>query len=218
MSPSTVFLRELESALIEYGVQVDRSQIDKLAQHYELMIAWNRRINLTRVTKPADAARLHYAESLYGARFIGQATSLVDIGSGAGFPAVPLAISHGQVEVTALEANKKKAVFLSEVKDLLGLTNLKIVGSRLEAFPLDQFDLVTSRALDNAEKLLPNVAERLKDGQRLMIYCGQDLADALRRNCPQINLHSIPASKNRFIALIPAPTPGCAGSRLTEAG
>jgi 16S rRNA (guanine527-N7)-methyltransferase len=201
-SPSTDFRLELDSALAEYGVEVEQYQIEKLVQHYELMLAWNRRVNLTRVTTPADAARLHYAESLYGARFIGHATTLLDIGSGAGFPAVPLAISQGDVAVTALEANKKKAVFLSEVKDRLGLTNLEIAGSRLEAFALDRFDLIASRALDNAEKLLPPLAERLKDGQRLMVYCGQDLADALRRNCPQINLYSIPASKNRFIAVL----------------
>ena len=201
-SPSTDFRRELDAALAEYRVEVEQHQIDKLVQHYELMLAWNRRINLTRVTTPADAARLHYAESLYGARFIGHAATLLDIGSGAGFPAVPLAISHGQVAVTALEANKKKAVFLSEVKDRLGLTNLEIAGSRLETFALDRFDLIASRALDNAEKLLPPLAEGLEDGQRLMVYCGQDLADALRRNCPRISIHSIPASKNRFIAVV----------------
>jgi 16S rRNA (guanine527-N7)-methyltransferase len=201
-SPSTVFRGELEAALAEYGVEIQQPQVDRLVQHYELMLAWNRRINLTRVTDPGEAARLHYAESLYGGRFIGQATTLVDIGSGAGFPAVPLAISLGQVAVTALEANKKKAVFLSEVKDRLGLINFKVAVERVEAVALDPFDLITSRALDQAEKLLPPVAARLRDGQRLMVYCGQDLADSLRKNCRVIEVHSIPASRSRFIALV----------------
>lgn len=105
-----------------------QSQFNQLVRHYLMLRKWNTHINLTRIIEPDEAARLHYAESLYGARFVTDARSLLDVGSGAGFPAIPLAIFLPNVQVTALEVNQKKALFLNEVKDALALPTSKSPG------------------------------------------------------------------------------------------
>lgn len=199
------FKEALESVLDDFKIAALKdSQIAQLVAHYELMMRWNRRTNLTRIVTPEEAARLHYGEALLGAQFVGGAQSLLDIGSGAGFPAIPLAVMLPDVAVTALEANHKKALFLEEAKDTLKLTNFKVASARLENFDLSPFDLLTSRALDRAEDLLPQVLKRMTAEQRLMLYCAPAMIDHLKLSGAekyQIDIHKIPASAARLIAI-----------------
>ena len=180
------------------------TRIDQLTQHYAMMRAWNARINLTRIIEPEEAARLHYADSLYGGQFIEAARNLIDLGSGAGFPAIPLAVLRPDVPVTALEANHKKALFLREVQDALGLSNFSVVAERLEAFDLASFDLLTSRAIDRAETVLPGVIERLRAPQRFMLYGATDLLAKLTTRFSDgycIDARPIPESESRRVAI-----------------
>lgn len=199
------FRSTLETALSVFGLEaLTEHQVEQLVKHYSMLCHWNRRINLTRIIEPEEAARLHYAESLFGARFIGDATSLLDIGSGAGFPAVPLAVARPDVRVTALEANKKKSLFLKEVKDELQLHNLDVVSARLEAIEWSSYDFLTSRALDRAEIVLPEVVEQMSSRQRLMTYCAPELLTAIEQSLGStlsVETHSIPQSESRLIAI-----------------
>src|SRR5262245_61057420 len=127
------FAFELRESNLRFGVEgLSEGQIGQLVKHYEMLCKWNQRFNLTRITQPRDAATLNYAESLYGARFIAQAKTMLDIGSGAGFPAVPIAIALPELDVTALEANQKKSLFLTEAKFELSLANFRVITARLE--------------------------------------------------------------------------------------
>ena len=168
-----------------------------------MLVRWNERINLTRIVAAREAAKFHYAESLFGAEFIIGSRTVLDIGSGAGFPAIPLAVARPDVEVTALEANHKKSLFLKEAKDELGLANLNVVTARLEEFDWAGYEFLTSRALDRAEAILPSVIEGLSTKQRLMLYCGPDLVEKLEREAKyRIELHPIPHSVARIIAIV----------------
>ena len=199
------FRKALETDVRDFGLEaLTGAQLDGLAKHYELMREWNRHVNLTRIIEPKEAARLHYADSLFGASFIGSSKTVLDIGSGPGFPAVPLAVLRPDVSVTALEANQKKSVFLYEIKDALNLTNLNVARSRLEEFDWTSFDLLISRALDRSEDVLRPLVERLAPPQRLMLYCGPGLVESLRRSAPPayaIEPHAIPRSEGRFVAV-----------------
>lgn len=197
------FKSELAEAIAGFGIPgPTEEQTSRLANHYSMLCRWNQRLNLTRITEPREAARLHYAESLFGARFIAGAQTLLDIGSGAGFPAIPIAVARPDVHVTALEANQKKSLFLKEAKDELGLANLKVVTSRLEEFDWDGYEMLTSRALDRAESILPSVIQQLSTKQRLMIYCTADLAQKLEGRIDlRIETHSIPNSAARIVAI-----------------
>lgn len=198
-----MFRSELEAAIFSFGIPaLTDGQIIQLVRHYSMLWRWNQRLNLTRITEPREAAKLHYAESLFGASFIAGAQTLLDIGSGAGFPAIPLAVARPDVQVTALEGNQKKSLFLKEAKDELGLANLKVVTARLEDFAWAGYELLASRALDRTETILPSIIERLNGKQRLMLYCGSDLVAKLEGQVAyKIETHPIPYSEARIIAI-----------------
>ncbi len=202
---NTRFKSALEAALASLDLaNLNEEQIAQLVKHYSLMRAWNRRVNLTRIVEPDEAARLHYADSLFGGRFIEYARRVLDIGSGAGFPALPLAVLRPDVEVTALEANQKKSVFLNEARDDLGLANLKVATARLESFDLTGYDLLTSRALDRAEEVLPPVIARLDPHQRFMLYCAPDLLAKISQRIGsmiEVKTYTMPQSEARLIAV-----------------
>src|SRR6185503_84753 len=195
----------LKAAISSFGLDaLTEQQLDQCALHYELLCRWNPRVNLTRIIEPLEAARFHYAESIFGARFIEFERTVLDIGSGAGFPAIPLAIMRPDLEVTALEASQRKSVFLKEAKDELGLANLRIATARLEGFDWAAYQLLTSRALEKPETVLQPVIESMASPQRLMLYCAMDLAAKLEQNLPAervITTHAIPQSESRIIAI-----------------
>ena len=198
------FRSELEASIVGFELEpLSEQQATKLVDHYAMLRRWNQRINLTRIIRPADAATLHYAESLLGARFIVEATVL-DIGSGAGFPAVPIAVARPDVQVTAVEADQKKALFLKEVKEQLRLANFNVVNARLEEFEWATYQLLTSRALERAEAVFPSVIERMSLKQRLMLYCAPDLVARLEGKLNvkcDVETHLMPLSRGRIVAI-----------------
>jgi 16S rRNA (guanine(527)-N(7))-methyltransferase RsmG len=204
------FKSALEAGLHRLGVDpLGEEQAGQLVRHYSMLIEWNRRINLTRITEPGDAAALHYADSLFGGRFIHGARTLLDIGSGPGFPAIPLAVLRPDVQVVALEANQKKSLFLNEAKHALGLANFKVATARVESFDSAAFDLLTSRALDRAEAVLPQVISGLSARQCFMLYCAPDLLAKLRQRFAsryEIEAHMVPGTESRLVAIFSA---GC---------
>ena len=204
-NPDREFKVALEAAVASFGLEaLAETQTAKLVKHYAMVCQWNRRINLTRITEPEDAAKLHYAESLFGARLIGAAKTMLDIGSGAGFPGIPVAVVRPELHIVALEANQKKSLFLKEAKHELGLANFDVATARLEQFDLSGYELIVSRALDRAEIVLPLVIERLTAKQRLLLYCSPDLMEKLKRQAPvkcKLETHSVPLSDERLIAI-----------------
>ena len=202
---SADFKVELEKALSDFQIpSLGEKQKERFYRHYEMLLNWNRHTNLTRIVSPAEAARLHYAESIFSAQFIPDAKTVLDIGSGAGFPAVPLASVRDDLTVTALEANQKKALFLYEVKDALQLQNFHIARRRVEDFDLAPFDVLISRALDNAEAMMQNILLRLSDNQRLLLYGARAMLENLYApvsNRYHIDYYKIPLSESRFLAV-----------------
>ena len=198
-----LFQSELESAIASFGITALKDgQTHQLVKHYSMLCRWNQKLNLTRITDPRKAATLNYAESLFGSAFIAGAQTLLDIGSGAGFPAIPLAVGRPDVQVTALEANQKKSLFLKEAKDELRLVNLKVMTARLEEIDWSGYEWLTSRALDRADAILPSIIERLSAKQKMMLYCGRDLVSKLEgRLTYKIVTHPIPQSEARLIAI-----------------
>ena len=104
----------LRAVLDDLGVETSARQFDSLCTHFRLLERWNERINLTRVSDPAEAAKRHYGESAYLHRELPAAASFVDVGSGAGFPGLPVATLRPSATVTLVESTRKKAAFLRE--------------------------------------------------------------------------------------------------------
>lgn len=135
-----------------------QSQLDVLACHYELLARWNRRLNLTSVIEPEEAAWKHYGESLYLAvQLPAGVRRVADIGSGAGFPGFPLAVLRPECSVTLVESDTRKAAFLHECRDLM--PNLVIANSRADSIS-GVYDALVSRAVNPKEidRLIPRLA------------------------------------------------------------
>jgi 16S rRNA (guanine527-N7)-methyltransferase len=134
-------------------------QIGALEAHYNLLTHWNARLNLTRIESVGDAVRLHYCESLFtGTRLPAGPLRLVDVGSGAGFPGIPIAILRPECAVTLVESHQRKAVFLREASR--NLSNVTVVTDRAENLN-PEYDWLVSRAVSPREVLKLKLAKNL---------------------------------------------------------
>lgn len=136
------------------------SQKASLEAHYDLMLRWNPKLNLTRIEKLEEAVERHYAESLYlGSKLPPGPLRIADVGSGAGFPGVPIAILRPECSVTLIESHQRKAVFLREATR--DLRNVRVLAVRAESVA-ERFDWIVSRAVSPEDvlklDLAPNVA------------------------------------------------------------
>lgn len=139
--------REFEQRLVASApfARLAPEQLEALWRHYELMERWNARINLTRVVELEEAVRVHYAESLFVAgRVPTEVRTVVDVGSGAGFPGLVIAVAKPGVQVTLLEPDVRKAAFLREASDWV--PNIRVEAKRSRAVE-GHWDAVVSRAV-----------------------------------------------------------------------
>src|SRR6266404_7140717 len=151
------FKSVLTAEFLPFGI-LSEHQLSLLEQHYELLIRWNRKINLTRITTLREAVKYHYCESLYLARSLPQRPlKIVDIGSGAGFPGIPIAIYRPDCSLDLVESHQRKAVFLTETSRQLGLDNLRVLAKRAEDVT-ESYDWMVSRAVRQDEILRLNLA------------------------------------------------------------
>jgi 16S rRNA (guanine527-N7)-methyltransferase len=136
---------EILAAKLQSLVDLSGSQIELLEKHFFLLQHWNKILNLTSLENPDEVIERHYAESLFlGAQLPTDALSIVDVGSGAGFPGIPVAILRPECRVTLVESHKRKSVFLREA--CRNLPNITVSADRIEAVKVT-FDWSISRAV-----------------------------------------------------------------------
>ena len=146
--------KKLTQGLQEAGITLPLDAQQKLLDYLALLQRWNKVHNLTAVREPEEMVTLHLLDSLSVMPYV-QGNRLLDVGSGAGLPGIPLAICRPQLQVTVLDSSHKKASFMRQVKAELGLPNLQVVCSRVEAFRPDQpFDTVISRAFSDLAEFM----------------------------------------------------------------
>ncbi|RKP51311.1 16S rRNA (guanine(527)-N(7))-methyltransferase RsmG [Cohnella endophytica] len=136
------------------GIQLSEHQLQQFETYYALLIEWNEKMNLTGITEREAVYEKHFYDSLTLAEVVkfDEMSSLADIGSGAGFPSIPLAIAYPHLKVTIIDALAKRIGFLNEVTTRLGLTRVESLHSRAEDAARkreyrDQYDVVTARAV-----------------------------------------------------------------------
>ncbi|MFQ5463881.1 MAG: 16S rRNA (guanine(527)-N(7))-methyltransferase RsmG [Phycisphaerae bacterium] len=152
MDPGTAFRDALLASLEGIELQLGFDVLESMQAHYHEVLRGNSVMNLTRIVEPAAAAVQHYADSLALLAWMRNADitaqTMLDIGSGAGFPAFPMAIACPELSVTVLEAKKKKAGFLAEAATTLDIPNLRVVQEHSAHWRGEErFDLVTFRAV-----------------------------------------------------------------------
>jgi 16S rRNA (guanine527-N7)-methyltransferase len=201
---------------------------DALYQHIstyiDLLLHWNARINLTAIRDPEQIVSRHFGESLFAARVLFprpfsvppapsvvkdlDAPSVADLGSGAGFPGLPIKLWAPEISLTLIESNHKKTAFLREVARAITLTNVNIQNARAETLPVQSFDLVTLRAVERFEKILPVAAALLAPSGTLALLIGTNQrAEALATlsSLSWSDPVSIPQSKSRILAIAYGP-------------
>jgi 16S rRNA (guanine527-N7)-methyltransferase len=143
--PTETISRLLEPYLEDVGAP---GLLEKLSDYLDLLLKWNARTNLTAIRDPEEIVRRHFGESLFAARHLPDCSTLLDLGSGAGFPGVPIQLLRPRIAVTLAESQGKKASFLREAVRTLGLKS-EVWAGRIEAMPADRrFEVVALRAVD----------------------------------------------------------------------
>jgi 16S rRNA (guanine527-N7)-methyltransferase len=168
---STLSDTAIATLLTPYLPEVPSTLLPQLSTYLDLLLKWNARTNLTAIRNPEEIVRRHFGESLFAARHLNPNTStLLDFGSGAGFPGLPIALLRPDLQVTLAESQNKKATFLREVIRNLALTT-EVWSNRVEAMPAARrFDIVALRAVDNMETALPAAIARITpDGQLILL-------------------------------------------------
>ena len=151
------------------GIDIDRRATAAFASHANELILWNRKINLTAITDSHDIAIKHFLDALAPAKFISDGARLLDIGSGGGFPGIPLKIVKPSLAVLLIDGARKKVNFLKQVLRILGLEDIEARQIRSESLARDpacasSFDVIISRALSDLTSFVriarPLLAER----------------------------------------------------------
>lgn len=145
------FIIELE----KLGITLTELQRNQLEQFYQLLISWNEKINLTRITSKEDVYLKHFYDSLTLVKVVNleEKENLCDIGTGAGFPGIVLKIAYPHLKITLVDALQKRVKYLNEVIKDLGLKDITAIHVRGEDLK-EKYDVVTARAVANIEKLL----------------------------------------------------------------
>jgi 16S rRNA (guanine527-N7)-methyltransferase len=177
----------ISEELRTYGVSATADICSAIRTFISLLLHWNRTISLTTVTDPLEVLRFHFGESMFAAsRIANRNGRLADVGSGAGFPGIPLKLALPTLEVILIESNAKKAAFLAEAVRELGLERTEIYRGRFEDLRAEcpEFDFVAARAIGRHEELIKLACGNLKLGGNLILWLGADDAAQVKFKKP----------------------------------
>lgn len=196
------------------GDVLSKTQLENISTYIDILQRWNARINLTAIRDPDEIITRHFGESLFAAHHLFpdpsmhsapsevKAIEVADVGSGAGFPGIPIKLWAPQISLTLIESNHKKATFLREVSRALTLTDIDIQNTRAESLANKRFDVVTLRAVEHFQSTLPIAASILKPDGQLALLIGSSQRPSAKSTLPSMNWHEpapIPASNSRIL-------------------
>ena len=160
------FFEKMQEKSTDLSVNFLVEQLEQFFDYMNLLIEWNEKMNLTAITDPEEIILKHFIDSITILDKIGNESKVVDVGTGAGFPGIPLSIMNPTLKITLVDSLNKRLIFLQEVVNKLNLKNIEIVHARAEEFGQNKkyregFDVATSRAVANlstlSEYLIPLV-------------------------------------------------------------
>ena len=197
--------------LEEFGVK--SAEINMFSKYLSLLLEWNEKFNLTAITDKDEIEEKHFVDSIELAKYFDlKNKTLLDVGSGAGFPGIPLAIIEPTLKVTLLEATGKRVTFLKEVVKQLNLKNVEVIQGRAEELnKRESFDIVTARAVKELNVLLEISFYLVKVGGSFVAYKSSNIDNELENakhalKCLAIDEYkkfeySLPKSKDSRVLL-----------------
>ncbi len=165
------FLEMFQKKLHESNLVLDEKMLNSFYAYYENLIKWNKNINLTRITAVDEIISRHFIDSLNFIKinFDVKEKTICDLGSGGGFPGIPLSIFYKDTNFYLVEKVEKKASFLSYIKSLLNLEKTKIINNRIENIDI-KFDVITMRAVNVEESFLNELKNYLNENGKIILY------------------------------------------------
>ena len=193
------------------GVRFSVEQMDKFYKYMNLLIEWNEKMNLTAIIEPNEIILKHFIDSITILKDIKDGSTVVDVGTGAGFPGIPLSIMNPTLKITLVDSLNKRLIFLQDVINELDLKNVELVHARAEEFGRnkkyrEKFDIATSRAVANlatlSEYLLPlvkingkvismkagNASQEIEDAKKAIKTLGGNINNIEEFNLPQSDI------------------------------
>ena len=174
------------------NIDLSEKNIDKFSCFKDLLIEWNKKMNLTAITEENDIILKHFIDSLTSLKYIENDKKIIDVGTGAGFPGIPIAIMKENAEITLLDSLNKRLVFLDEVKKSNNLDNVKLVHGRAEDLGQDinfreKYDISISRAVANFSTLSEYLLPFVKIGGKCICMKGPDSDEEIENAKNAIN-------------------------------
>jgi 16S rRNA (guanine527-N7)-methyltransferase len=199
----------------EESAVLSSAQLEYISTYIDILLRWNARINLTAIRDPGEIVTRHFGESLFAARHlfpnspsvspvpsvVKGLTRVADLGSGAGFPGIPIKLWAPNIALTLIESNHKKAAFLREVGRALTLTDINIQNTRADEVP-QTFDVVTLRAVEHFAAALPIAARLLAPAARVALLIAHPQLDTARSALPRLTWQQpihVPQSQSRLL-------------------
>lgn len=181
-----VYYDLMHKAALDVGLEFNKERYDKFIKYKSILQEWNEKINLTAITEDEDIIKKHFIDSIKAFKFEGfnKANSIIDVGTGAGFPGIPIAIMKENVNIMLLDSLNKRVNFLNEVISEINLTNINTIHSRAEELSRkdeyrESFDIATSRAVANMSVLSELCIPYVKVGGYFVALKGPSIEEEL---------------------------------------
>lgn len=212
---STVWKKTIVAGARELDIHIRPDQADQFARHASILSEWNRKINLTTIEDPLEMAIKHFLDAILPCNCIQPDSRLLDVGSGAGFPGIALKVMLPKLQVTLVEATRKKVNFLKHVIRELGLSNIEAIHTRIENLDhrvVGKFDVIVSRAFANLRKFVELSHPYLAPKGQLIAYKAKGYDTEIRqldqsRKRPEEHAGIVSPHRNFQVKIIPFQLP-----------
>ena len=203
LPPTEEFDKALAAGAAAFGVRLAEGARAGLRDYFELVGRWNARLHLVAPCAPSEFATRHVLESLLALRYLPEGASFIDVGSGAGLPAVPCLVARAGLSATLYESSQKKAVFLREAARALGIEGrTRVVAERFEKGEPPRADALTCRAIERFEEILPGLLEWAAGVPVLLLFGGENLRGRLDGLGLKFEAVRAPGSERRFLLVV----------------
>ena len=177
---------DFKQKLNEFDIKINDEQIKSFEKYMNLLLEWNEKINLTAITQPEEIKLKHFVDSLTVLKYINDDDKVIDIGTGAGFPGIPLKIMNKNTKITLLDSLNKRINFLNIVIEKLDLSNIQAIHGRAEEIARnklyrEKYDVAVSRAVANLSTLTEYMLPFVKIGGKCICMKGANVNEELEK-------------------------------------